>query len=249
TMLVLVTPVSLLPLYALGAGILLRKAFKSDDRRQATTAFLVLVWILLPLLYVMIKRPVIHDGVRLFLFLLPALALVSGLGGDQLSRFGLRGQRWVGVALVILSLATAFLAQARWHPYQYAFLNRLTGERASLHTRFETDYWATSYRAMAEFISAHQEHSEKSLNVLVGLNPLALMCFTHFAHPKIEARPLLGVTPEQTLPASVDYAALIPRYMMWKNFPQSPVVFEVRREGVLLGWIRSHDHKLELSSP
>ncbi len=246
TMFVLVTPIALLPLCAIGLGLLTGSAAQKRERSQTITAFLVLAWIVVPLLYVIIKRPAIHDGVRLFLFMLPALALASGLGGSQLSRFGFRSTRWLGLAIVATLLAMAFSAQIRWHPYQYAFLNRLTGDRSSLHTRFETDYWATSYRRMAEFISAQQATSEKPLEVLVGLNPLAIKCFTRFAHPSVKVKLVFGPTSDATIPASADYAVFIPRYAMWNNFPQSPVVFEVRREGVLLGWIRAQDRKVDL---
>ena len=53
------------------------------------------------------------------------------------------------------------LSMVQLHPYQYTYLNSLAGGMPAGATRYETDYWLTSYReatpAMLEHARAHAE--------------------------------------------------------------------------------------------
>ena len=41
------------------------------------------------------------------------------------------------------------------HPYQYVYYNELAGGLYGAHRKYETDYWALSYREATEFLNAY----------------------------------------------------------------------------------------------
>lgn len=106
----------------------------------------VLLAAVFPLIYVMIESPELYDAERHFLFLLPALAVLAGVGLDAVFR-RLSGRMALTAALTAL-LAGGSLWQIRanlgLHPYEYAFFNDLVGGTAGAKGRFDTEYWGTS---------------------------------------------------------------------------------------------------------
>jgi 4-amino-4-deoxy-L-arabinose transferase-like glycosyltransferase len=96
---------------------------------------------------------IVYNNFRQFLFTLPAIFLLAGLGVSWLSqRFPRRLTR---AALASLSLLPAIIGILRLHPYEYVYYNALAGPPASVATRFETDYWCTSYRQAIEWIDTY----------------------------------------------------------------------------------------------
>ena len=79
---------------------------------------------------------------------------------------GVRGAR---LAVVAACAALAGVDMVRLHPYQYVYFNRLiAGGLASAVTRYETDYWSTSYKEGIEWVCGHYSTSELREPVRVG---------------------------------------------------------------------------------
>jgi len=141
----LILPPVLLGLAWVGAIGVTAALIRHWRARASITLFVVLFWIGFPLTYVLIARPNIYDAVRHFIFLLPAFALLMGWGADLLATYVERfWGRGVASITLLAMLVAAAIPLIRWHPYQYAYLNALAGNRATLHEHFETDYWVTS---------------------------------------------------------------------------------------------------------
>jgi hypothetical protein len=110
-----------------------------------------------PLLAAMLLRPVIYDGHRHFLFLLPPTAALAGLA---ISAF-LREQALPAVArAALLGMLVGLLAvitadEVGLHPYEYVYFNRLGGGLAAAQSRFETDYWGASYTEGLRWVEDH----------------------------------------------------------------------------------------------
>jgi len=84
------------------------------------------------------------DGLRHFLFVVPALAILAGVGLDRaVAALSTRGRVFVFGALA--SMAGCFMADAitlvRLHPYEYLFYNRLIGGLEGASRRYDLDYW------------------------------------------------------------------------------------------------------------
>ena len=230
----------LLGLVLLGGGSALLACVRRWRERPTAGLFLVLCWIAAPLAGVLILRPNIYDGARHFIFLLPALAILAGRGTELvtgfLSQFGGRVTEAAGlVTMAVLAL----LPLVRWHPYQYAYLNFLAGERATLHRKFETDYWKTSYKAAAEWLNDQQELSPRPFRVVVAASSMSSPCLLHFLDPRMDVQLTMENLDDQHLPVDVDYYVGTTRFRLDENFNRTPVVWEERRDGVLFCVIRS----------
>jgi Dolichyl-phosphate-mannose-protein mannosyltransferase len=240
-MLFLTAPLGVMALFGYGlvdAGRSLIRGWRSNGSERIV---LLLFWLLFPVLFVWVKKPNIYDGVRHFLFLLPAIAVLAGLGAAKALEVWNAKRPKAGTWAVVLALGSAAPALFIMHPYQYSYYNLFAGSRATLHERFETDYWATSYREAAKLINKEGARQDKAMTVVIGLNELSASCFTHFATEGTRTGLLLGPAPAGTMPAEVDFYTTIPRYQMWRNFPTMPLYEEIRRGGILMNTIRSRE--------
>jgi hypothetical protein len=114
-----------------------------------------------PVLYAMLRHPALYDAVRHFLFVVPLLCIVAALGARAafvwcLSHFHRPAARkLVVVALclpALLLLLTQIILMAQLHPYEYIYANQFTGGVKGAYGRFETDYWASSFKEAAQKI-------------------------------------------------------------------------------------------------
>jgi len=111
------------------------------------TALLITVFCF-PILVAIALHSTLYDGLRQFLFVVPALAVLAGV---SIAAF-LRSRAAFAIKLLVLGAAlfsaglTVF-DMVDLHPYQYVYFNRLVaGGLESAATRFETDYYGASYR-------------------------------------------------------------------------------------------------------
>lgn len=193
-----------------------------------------------PLAYFLAVRPNIYDGMRHFLFVLPALAVWAGAGAMTLVRCVPGPRARIGVAMLATAAALAALPAAwRLHPYEQVYYNELAGDRATLHERFETDYWVTSYREAAAWIGAEQRRRGRPVNVLLAARGFAKSAFTRFCNRDVRVQTGYGDVPNEPLPENVDFYVATVRHAQWKNFSSAPIVHRVERDGVLLCVIRA----------
>ena len=239
TMLVLTAPLTIVVPFFAGAGVAASGLVRHWRRPTAGPLFLLLLWVAFPIAYFIIRRPNIYDGVRHFPFVLPAAAVLAGIGLQQGVAVAGRSCRWLGFAVVAAWVVATAPLLTMWHPYQYVFHNVLAGDRQTLHERFDTEYWMTSYREAAQYVNVIQNRSQHPLRLIVGANDLSVVCFQAFADARIRIRYGLGRFGEPTLPDDCDYMVTITRNGMWRNFPESRVAHEIRRCGVLMCTIKA----------
>lgn len=98
----------------------------------------------LPLICDVIVRGPGFSGMRHFLFIVPPLAVLAGLGIDGVLSRLWTGRRLVagfGLALLALDLGWNAATLYRLHPDEYLFFNPLVGGLAGASRRYDTDYW------------------------------------------------------------------------------------------------------------
>ena len=95
---------------------------------------------LAPLAFVMVVRPIIFDGIRHLLFIIPLLALFAAWG---LLRFLplIRRVPYVGATLAGAYVAAAVATMAILHPLEYVATNGFAGGVSGSVGRFDLDYW------------------------------------------------------------------------------------------------------------
>jgi hypothetical protein len=110
----------------------------------------------LPLIAVL-KHSTIYNGVRHFLFILPALSVFAAAGISLLLRY-LPNRAWKAIFLTAVVSAYSFVAvdMIRLHPYEYIYFNQFA-RVPNLEKKFETDYWGLSVREATEWINRQPE--------------------------------------------------------------------------------------------
>lgn len=98
-----------------------------------------------PVLCQVISQGPAFTGMRHFIFVVPPLAALAGIGFDMLlTKLAAMDRRLVGPASV--ALAAAFVINAvtlvRLHPYEYLFFNPLVSGLEGASRRFDMDYWS-----------------------------------------------------------------------------------------------------------
>ena len=120
----------------------LRAAATSGAWRQET--ILVTFAAFFPLACEVIADGPAFSGLRHFLFTVPPIAVLAGLGlNGVLARLGEmhRAAAFAGLALIFLGFGWDATTLYRLHPDEYLYFNPLVGGLAGASRRYDTDYW------------------------------------------------------------------------------------------------------------
>lgn len=172
------TPVLYLILFALGISErfaawvrALWMAVCGKDQPAAFPAFwnhiffaMVLV---IPLCYVVLRRPTLYNGWRHFYFLYAVIMIYAvygvmflwrlAAGWDEKRKSGNQG-KIACVTLLSFCMAVTFGWMIKNHPYEYMYFNPFVRNYA-LHN-FELDYWAVSEAELFRYICDHDDREE-----------------------------------------------------------------------------------------
>jgi len=126
--------------FAAGLGT----AFLKSDNKKRIQLSLILFWFLIPLAYVLLRRPSMYDGMRHFLFILPPIFIFAGFAFEQ--SFEFITNNWARIVTSSLILAFGVVPYIQLHPYEYAYYNSFAGGVGKVFRTYETEYWLTCYR-------------------------------------------------------------------------------------------------------
>jgi hypothetical protein len=163
---------------ALGLISILARASKGElrlDSEKTRTLGLVILAAVFPIAYIAVRRPIVYDGMRHILFVLPFLAALAAHA--LVVAFGRLGpgarKLALGAGGVYLIYHLAILVHL--HPHEYVYFNRLAGGLPGAYGRYETDYWGNSYREAVERLAARLEAETEAppppYRVLLCSNP------------------------------------------------------------------------------
>ncbi|MEJ2353630.1 MAG: hypothetical protein P8Y03_27950 [Anaerolineales bacterium] len=158
---------------------------------------LLAAWGFLPLLAAIILQPTMYDNFRhLWKSLLVGLVILPNI--------------W---------------ALARLHPYEYVYYNQLVGGVGGAFRRFETDYWATSYREATDFVNAVAPSHAR----IAVWGPDTMVA--SYARKDLEIERLHGKIDKDSLP---NLAILSTRENTDQiQFPSDRPIFSVGRDGAI----------------
>jgi Dolichyl-phosphate-mannose-protein mannosyltransferase len=229
TLLSLKTPEIFLLLALAGVGVAGLALFTRTvaPPRKAALA-LVLAAATLPILFTVATRPAMYNGIRHFMFAMPPLAALGGLGGarflDWLRRRGPAASS--AGAFVLAALAVLPIVEmVRLHPYQYTYFNRIAGGIPGASGGYMLDYWGLSFKQAAAELRAVLDRRGESAPP-GGAWKIAV------CGPHPPAQVALGPRFVPTWdPAGADFAMMLG--VFYCAALDAPVLAEVRREGVL----------------
>jgi hypothetical protein len=238
--LLITTPIPLLLLGAAGLGVTVARQVKDPSCPEAMRGYLLQLWLLFPLVFFVVTRPTVYDGIRHFLFLLPAMALFAAIGAAWLvGRVKQRQWRLVTIALMLALLLWPAKDMIALHPYQSCYFNGIVGGVSGAWERYDTDYWASSYKEAAEWINERAvEAGRDPVSVLVAGTEMLAPCFQHYLNAKVRFRTMNARGITKALPAGVDYYVALTRRHYHKNFPDAPVVHTIGRDGAVFAVIK-----------
>ncbi len=140
--------IKLPPVILAGAAIALAALFM--PRRKSSKAWwrsetaLLIFMLLFPVGCEVIDRGPAFTGMRHFLFVVPLVAVLAGIGFDWLLGVLHNRQRWMApAAAALIALGLGYQAELliELHPYQYLYYSPLVGGLQGASSRYATDYW------------------------------------------------------------------------------------------------------------
>ena len=143
--------------------VLLPRLAIGSTQLQQRDIGLVLLTVILPLACQAIWGGPAFDGLRHFLFVIPALAILAGIGLDTTltalatyNRAVASGALGAVTACLLLNAFTLF----RLHPYEYLFYNASVGGLEGASRRYVLDYWFDSMPEAIHELEAYLRHTE-----------------------------------------------------------------------------------------
>jgi Dolichyl-phosphate-mannose-protein mannosyltransferase len=148
-----------------------RPTTASGRTRQRDTAILIFM-VVFPLVCQVVGHGPSFTGMRHFLFVVPLIATLAGIGIDAgLSALQARALAAGVAALATVATAFAFDAAtlARLHPYEYLFYNSVVGGLEGASRNYETDYWVN---IMPEAVKDLERYIESTNIRATAITPL-----------------------------------------------------------------------------
>lgn len=147
-----------------------------DDNRRRDTAFIAFT-VFFPLACQVIGHGPAFTGLRHFLFVLPPIAVLAGIGIDATARAAALSHRHLATA--IIGFAGAWFTWnasmlLRLHPYEYLSYNRIVGGLPGASGRYATDYWVNimpeAVYALENYLNTdHSDRTHTPLNYTVAV--------------------------------------------------------------------------------
>jgi hypothetical protein len=195
----------------------------------------VAVAALFPVLCEVILHGPAFCGLRHFLFVLPPLAILAGVGLDSLlkrvSGVGLLAPAALAVVLVGFSWNAVTLY--RLHPYEYLVFNPLVGGLEGASRRYATDYWFTIMPEAVDGLEAYLARTEPAESRDPNHSYSVAICGERASFLK-KAKPHLHWAEVWE---TADFF-IAPTHMSCDRDSQGKIVATVRRLGVPLGYVK-----------
>lgn len=135
-------------LFALGVVVGYRKLFKGGMQKDLVSLTLVLLWFLLLMAYVLLRKPAMYDGLRHFLFIVPPVFIFAGFAFEFIVSKSI--SIWLRAGIILALLLPGIAGLIRLHPYEYTYYNSFVGGTDRAFRQYETDYWLTCYKEAVE---------------------------------------------------------------------------------------------------
>lgn len=140
-------------LFGIASGLTKLQPTKSNFKY-----LLFLSWLILPLALSLKPGIVKYDGIRHYLWLLPALALWAAQGATKIEAWFLKKK----LPILLVSLWLVTLLSLGWenlkvYPYGDSYFNEILRLAVPAHIEnvFELEYWGTSYREAAKWLNQY----------------------------------------------------------------------------------------------
>lgn len=201
------------------ASLVMFKRFLKNDIYLLSVGALVLN---LAMYFVM--RPIVYDGVRHFLFLIPFFSMLAAIFVIEISRPGFEKIKKPIYIFVLVNCLLVVVAQVRLFPYTYVYFNEFVGGVKGAYKYFEIDYWNASFKESIEWLKENELVDGKKYSIYTCSTSLSILnYFTYDMSVAYKAN-------------EADYAVCLARGNEYKKIP-GEILHVVKRDSVPLNYV------------
>jgi tetratricopeptide (TPR) repeat protein len=169
----------------------------------------VIISVLFPLVFVIFEKSNLYSSWRQFLFVYPAIVLLSASGFHLFIEYIKRKYyKWVVILLFALLSIHPLKFMITNHPYYYLYYNQLVGGLKGAYSNYETDYYYVSQTEASKWLIEHLKENNTVTPIKVKATYSAEWLFRD--HPEIETS--VFRYEERSL-SDWDYAIVVNRYI------------------------------------
>src|SRR5450432_3332297 len=209
---------------------------KQPQRRDIA---LVSLTVFFPLACQVICHGPAFTGLRHFLFVIPALAVLAGIGLDAaVTLLATRGRMVASGGLAVVT--ACFLANAvtliRLHPYESLFYNAAVGGLEGASRRYDLDYWFNSMPEALNQLEAYLRRTEPGNAILPARIYSVAVCGERLSFEKTVTLPQLRWDFKHEWDESEFFIA--PTHMNCDGDLDGKVIGTVERLGVTIAYVK-----------
>lgn len=210
---------------ALAASSVMRRDVPA---RRKTVLIMIALAATLPLMIAMVKRPALYNGIRHFLFVIPPMAVMAGVGFAWIVERVKRQGTLAAVGASVVFVAALFLPlseMVRLHPYQYTYFNHVAGTVRAADALYMLDYWGLALKQASDELREQLEERQE-------VPPEGRQWKVAVCGPQRSAQVALG--PEFSIgwdSNSADFAMTLGEF--YCKALNAPVLVEIKRDDVV----------------
>lgn len=211
-----------------------------DSKERSPLVFLSL-WFFTPPLIHVLTGTAMYDGIRHWLLVLPALAMLASYGICKAWSYLEPQQLGRGLLAIVVALGIIQLGYTnfRLHPYQVVYFNSLTGGLKGAADKFDLDNWGHSFRETGEWMNSSIPSTPARIRVYAPLGfHLLNLDMDKFIFVDREEFPEYQVNLTKAHILSLD------NHRNYLN-PDLPTIFSVDIDGAKLIRVLRHDGNIE----
>jgi 4-amino-4-deoxy-L-arabinose transferase-like glycosyltransferase len=183
---------------------------------------------LFPIALTVLTRPAMYNGIRHFVFVSPAFAVLGGLAGGWVGERAWRLWHPAATFAALALLVGLFLPvreMVKLHPYQYTHFNLIAGGVRGADDRYMLDYWGLAIKQAAE---ALRERLTEGMQVPTDRRRWHVAVCGPERTAQVELGPEFVTTSNAT---GADFALTLGEF--YCNQLAAPVLVEIERDGVV----------------
>jgi Dolichyl-phosphate-mannose-protein mannosyltransferase len=200
---------------------------------------LVSLTVIFPLACQVICHGPAFTGLRHFLFVIPALAVLAGVGLDAAATaLASRGRiaAYSGLAAVTACFLWNAVTLVRLHPYEYLFYNSTVGGLQGASRNYDLDYWFNSMPEALNQLEAYLRRTEPGNSVLPSRIYSVAVCGERLSFDKTVTLPQLHWDFRHEWNESEFFIA--PTQMNCDGDLDGKVIGTVERLGVVIAYVK-----------
>ncbi len=138
----------------------------------------------------LVLAPVIYNGLRHFLFLIPLIVLSAIVRFNEFLITPIKRSHYVALSVIALNIFLILISMWQLHPFEYAYFNEFTNGIKGASNNFETEYFGASYKESAEWIrdvyAKEQNTKEQTPTILKVYSCNVSYAMDYYSHKKYE---------------------------------------------------------------